>query len=351
MQLPVYMNDSDFAAPPGEEYYLLAANGVFIRKKTRVCTTLAKVDGVPWLREADESDDVPAHSIARAHRFFARDNQVFLYDDTFEAPPAGEVYYLLAGNGIFVGKDGQYVKVDGVPGLLEADEDITPTFAKVPGSIIARAHAFFAKVFAKHGAESYVTLMYSRKTGEYSLWCPKQRVSRGGVRYERNDQPPFAERKELDLQMVGTIHSHCDFSAFHSGTDVGDEEDFDGLHITIGHVNTAEPSMVASIAVNGQRKQLRVEDCCTGVRPVAREGFSTGLFTKERDHHYKIVEAVPADAVKFIEDHWMPKVETWGGLWQGKGGRHFDDGGTFREQPKPKQQHKPADVKPRWKWW
>jgi hypothetical protein len=36
----------------------------------------------------------------------------------------------------------------------------------------------------------------------------------------------------------GTIHSHCDFNAFHSGVDDKDETNFNGLHITIGNVDT-----------------------------------------------------------------------------------------------------------------
>lgn len=35
-------------------------------------------------------------------------------------------------------------------------------------------------------------------------------------------------------ELIGTIHSHCDFAAFHSGVDDADEINFDGLHITIG---------------------------------------------------------------------------------------------------------------------
>jgi len=36
--------------------------------------------------------------------------------------------------------------------------------------------------------------------------------------------------------VYGTIHSHCDFAAFHSGVDDADETNFDGIHITIGNV-------------------------------------------------------------------------------------------------------------------
>lgn len=38
--------------------------------------------------------------------------------------------------------------------------------------------------------------------------------------------------------IYGTIHSHCNFGAFHSGVDDNDEIQFDGLHITIGNVRS-----------------------------------------------------------------------------------------------------------------
>lgn len=39
-------------------------------------------------------------------------------------------------------------------------------------------------------------------------------------------------------RIYGTIHSHCEMNAFHSGVDDADELDFDGLHITIGKVRS-----------------------------------------------------------------------------------------------------------------
>lgn len=36
----------------------------------------------------------------------------------------------------------------------------------------------------------------------------------------------------------GTIHSHCNFHAYHSTTDDADERDFEGLHITVGNCHS-----------------------------------------------------------------------------------------------------------------
>ena len=64
---------------------------------------------------------------------------------------------------------------------------------------------------------------------------------------------------------VGTIHSHCDFGAFHSGTDINDEADFDGLHVTFGHNNRDIFTISASIVVNNIRKSVEPMDFIEGV--------------------------------------------------------------------------------------
>jgi hypothetical protein len=65
--------------------------------------------------------------------------------------------------------------------------------------------------------------------------------------------------------MVGTIHSHCDFSAFHSGTDEADESTFDGVHLTFGHVNSDKFSIASSIVFNNNRSKLEPSDVALGI--------------------------------------------------------------------------------------
>lgn len=251
---------------------------------------------------------------------------VYLFEEGIELPKSGR-YYLVTKTGIYFHKETKagtaLVPVKGIPWLEEPDMEMRLTLPKVPGRIIGQALTFFRKVFEEHKSESYVTLMYSNKLSQYRLWCPKQKVSRSSVNYDRTDQPSFNDRMENDWQMVGTIHSHCDFSAFHSGTDVGDESTFDGIHITLGHVDRVQFSMASSVAINDKRETLEPEQCCAGIARVTNRQVSTSKYmvTSWRDDTFFFdLELSEEDAqslvldTEVIESEWMPKVEkeSWG---------------------------------------
>lgn len=257
---------------------------------------------------------------------------IYLYEEGMELPKEGK-YYIVTANGIWFRKETKVgsglVKVQGIPWLEKVDATLALQLPKIPGIIVAQAKAFFERVFQVHKAEAYVTLMYSSKLNQYRLWCPKQTVTSASVNYDRTDQPDFAERAQEDWQMVGTIHSHCDFGAYHSGTDVGDEATFDGIHITIGHVNRKQFSMAASIAFNNQREQMEPENCCLGVVRVGNKSVSSSKWMTWGDATYFEHELSESEAQQLvldkemIEKEWMPKVEHG---W--KGGS--SSGGSFR---------------------
>lgn len=72
----------------------------------------------------------------------------------------------------------------------------------------------------------------------------------------------YDEYMALCLQgyrIYGTIHSHCDFAAFHSGTDDHDEIGFDGLHITVGNVNS-NWSFSLRFMLQGSEQKVTLED-------------------------------------------------------------------------------------------
>jgi proteasome lid subunit RPN8/RPN11 len=165
------------------------------------------------------------------------------------------------------------------------------------------------------------------------LWCPAQTVTGGSVKYNRADQPTLKERVQYGWKVVGTIHSHCDFSAFHSGVDTDDEADFDGLHITLGHVNRNAFSMVSSAAINANR---------IGYDPSeVAEVVQTGSEDEQPKKHWKVAtrqdkffvpvleegsEAEQAEDLQLILDGWMPKVTSgWKG---GNNGKKTKSGGS-----------------------
>jgi hypothetical protein len=273
---------------------------------------------------------------------------IYLFEKDFELPNKG-TYYLVTKSGVYLHKETKagnaLVKTQGIPWLEEPSVEFRLKLPKVPGRIIGQALTFFRKVWFLHKSEAYVTLLYSAKLNQYQLWCPKQEVSMASVNYDRTDQPSFTERKEDDWQMCGTIHSHCDFSAYHSGTDVGDEATFDGIHITLGHVNRAQFSMAASMAINEKRETLEPENCCSGVVRVANKEISSRPWMSFGDTFYFDLELSEEDAQTLVADtavidaEWMPKVThrgfftgggSVGGFMQGKKGRKYNDEDSYR---------------------
>ena len=134
---------------------------------------------------------------------------------------------------------------------------------KLPASLVGEALSFFSMVFATRGSEAMVDIMWEPERG-YSLFVPNQRASAGGVEAKRN---PTHLRK--GSRHVGTIHSHCDFSAFHSGTDEHDADNHDGLHITIGHVDDpTKTEFAVMIAASKHKWDFEIADVVDGPIPM-----------------------------------------------------------------------------------
>lgn len=238
-------------------------------------------------------------------------------------PPQQGSYYLVAKDGVYMRMERCFgsatVKVADVPFLAKAPGDMTWNLPKIPGQIVTLAKRFFETVFTQHRSESYLTLLWSPRLNQYRLWCPKQRVSYASVNYERDDCVPFEESIGCDTgpgyQMVGTIHSHCDFSPFHSGTDKADEATFDGLHITFGYVNCSNFGIVSSIAVADNRQELDPSAVIEGVKVVGEETVRTsgsvrGSYYNRIECRYSTLPLTPDEEAGIDAQvrEWMGKV-------------------------------------------
>jgi hypothetical protein len=176
---------------------------------------------------------------------------IYILDGKTVLPESG-TFYVVAGNGIFLSKDTglirALVKVENIAILPKLKTSATMMMPRVPAEFIARSLLFFRRVYSTHHSEAIVLLYYSKEKQEYVVDVPPQKISAASLKYE-----PIAKYGKEGLQLVGTIHSHCDFGAFHSGVDVNDEKDFDGLHITIGMVDKPYFTISVTIAVNNNR--------------------------------------------------------------------------------------------------
>ena len=224
---------------------------------------------------------------------------VYVYDEGVELPSDG-TYYVVAGNGQFLHKDTGLVKcfvpVDNIASLEDLDTEswVETNLPRLDAKNVQKIKEFFRQVVAEYASESSTTLYYNKDTEEYKVFVPEQQVSHGGVNYKMT----LTDEEEAEFNgflRVGTIHSHCDFGAFHSGTDVHDEEDFDGVHVTFGHNNRDEFSISASIVVNGRRTKVDPCEVLEGIDHQEGEYFT---LTESADHDVS---------------QWMTKVSPMGG--------------------------------------
>ncbi len=164
--------------------------------------------------------------------------------------PEENIVYLVGRGGFYLRKKVGLVEATvPVPAIFDF-EDVQPAakldVPRIPAHMLVMAYRFFRYIFALYGAESMLMIHYSEETESFLLLCPEQAVSKKRINYTASDRVE-------GYQLIGTIHSHCDGSAYHSSTDFSDECDFDGLHITLGHVNQPYFSFSASLVVNGSR--------------------------------------------------------------------------------------------------
>ena len=174
-------------------------------------------------------------------------------DEKVEDIPAG-VCYVIAGNGMFM-KTTQAMyravrKIDSIPGLATIQEYTHAVYPRIPLKLVLAVSDFFKKVYDKFKSESVVVLYYSKEKNKWYVDVPKQKVSGASAKYA-------SDILKMDgFARVGSIHSHADFQAFHSGVDDHDEKTFDGIHMTIGHVNSNERSYSVRLMCGEKSEKL-----------------------------------------------------------------------------------------------
>jgi len=276
---------------------------------------------------------------------------VHIHDVKDKPLPEDDTFFIVAKEGPFIKKKVGVleclVPVKSIS-ILQSAKELVTAFArmhikKIPKKDICKIFYFLRAVYEEHRSEGMVLLFYNEDTGLHYQIAPSQKVSGAGVDYERG------YTKE-GYTMIGTIHSHANFSAFHSGTDHNDETSFDGLHITIGNVMDDDFSVSASIMANGHRVMVDPEDYMSGIRktididemekrPTTRRFIwskeqqkmvedpnqSNYTLIRKYDKRYRIVNP-PANVT--IPKFWLENVEKqrWGGYRGGYYGGRWENG-------------------------
>ena len=109
---------------------------------------------------------------------------------------------------------------------------------QMPYEFTQKIDAFFRKAHQVHGTEAILVLTFDpsalSSSDPGSGWgciAPAQKNTSTHCSYEMN---AVMQVKPPHVNIVGTWHSHPNMSAFFSGTDHQDQDDWDGIHITTG---------------------------------------------------------------------------------------------------------------------
>jgi hypothetical protein len=291
---PVIVYDKDTELPQHGTYYVIAGNGIFLRKEMPLISGFIQVNGISILPdlEVDQwvKSDIPDQHI----------DKIVVYDEGVELPKHG-TYYVVAGNGFFIRKEAPpiigFFRVEKIPTLpnLEYKQWVRSNIPQVPMQHIVRIKEFFRRVVDKFYSEACTVLYYNRSCNDWKVYVPPQVVSHAGVKYRRGQMNVGLPEYDGYLR-VGTIHSHCDFGSFHSGTDVNDEMDFDGIHGTFGHNDKDDFSITASIVINGQRMEVDPLWLFDGIKMQGGDRYALCAAKEHQEFWIKNV------------DEWMSKI-------------------------------------------
>jgi len=197
---------------------------------------------------------------------------VWINDGSSEMP-TDSIFYIVAKDGIYLKKSmGHFesvAKVDAISILEPVEATATLNVAKIKTRQFAQILSLFREVFKIYRAEANVILHYNPKRKIYRIDIPPQGVTGASVAYlNGEDTYPGYIR-------IGTIHSHANMSAFHSGTDHSDEVNWDGLHITLGKMGDEYFDISCSIMSGKERFMVNPCDYIDGIELIEYTPIST----------------------------------------------------------------------------
>lgn len=197
---------------------------------------------------------------------------VYYFDKMPDVLPEDDACYIVSKYIYLKKRSGlidSMVKVDSIDMGEVLPEYARMSLPKIKAKIFGQVQGFFKMTYGEHKSEAGVILNLKTHPQKPNLkkidyTVPHQRVSGGGCKYQIVIDPRYVN--------CGTIHSHSNFGAFHSGTDINDERYFDGLHITVGHNDQERISISACIVVNGKRIKVNPLDYIEGIKFVEKYG-------------------------------------------------------------------------------
>lgn len=147
---------------------------------------------------------------------------------------------IMSGHGLVAVTDGEAL------GFGQVEERAYFGLPSMPMTLVDKIDQFFRQVDRENHTEAIVILGYDKNYLEsenpgdgWVVMVPEQKNTSGNCKYE---PASIMEDKPDSVMIVGTWHSHPGMRAFASPTDIADQKNNDGLHITTGWSGTNGPS-------------------------------------------------------------------------------------------------------------
>ena len=185
---------------------------------------------------------------------------------------------------------------------LPQNNEIKLKIAKMPVQILGSSAGFFRWVLEKRGRESANILFYHPETEDFQLVVPPQKAGIWEVKYGI----PDADRMPGYMR-IGGFHSHKESDAYHSEHDWQNTYAWDGLHVTVGHLDEPNAfSLATTWFVNGREYPLDPMDIFQGLEELPRKKWREAAAQGEKPSGVDMT--VPKD-----DSGWRQRLGDW---WQ-----------------------------------
>ena len=168
-------------------------------------------------------------------------------------------------------------------------EELVPVFKgkPIPRQMWKKILSFMKQSYDHFKSETLVFLFYDEsKDQPWSWWIPPQETMGMTVKSSPDDPEYAKQRADYPDTMFGTVHHHCSTSAFQSGTDEADEVNREGIHFTVGNLNTAAFDIHCRITIGSCHSDI-----------------PAGTYIAQAADPFKKTAKVPDNIRKQVRDH------------------------------------------------
>lgn len=139
--------------------------------------------------------------------------------------------------------------------IKQSEAQFLYTGPKIPKDEWEKMLAFFRWTWETYHSESQARLYVNRAANTWKIWVYPQESKTGMAAREINDEEMQRQQGLLGPEWMsfGTVHHHCNCSAFQSGTDEENEKNQDGLHVTIGSMGSKQYDIHARFYRKGRK--------------------------------------------------------------------------------------------------